>query len=87
MIYRPLIPKMWLTACCQFCATQSEPLCFDGDTLVWPGPMDLLKGRDRTREVVDAFRKQGWFIEPSKATCLDCRERLRRDGAEATQVA
>ncbi len=72
-IYRPLISKGWLAASCCICGQQSVPLSFDHGISVWPTPMDLLKGPDKTREVVDKFAKLGWLIEYQKATCPNCR--------------
>lgn len=87
MPYRALIPKAWYAACCQHCGAQSEPRMFDAGITVFPGPFDLLKGEDRTQEVVSSFAREGWKIEPNKATCLDCRAKFDREGAAATQIA
>ncbi len=72
-LYRALINKGWLSACCCVCGGQSVPLSFDHGISVWPTPMDLLRGPDRTREVVEKFAKIGWLIEHQKATCPQCR--------------
>lgn len=73
-IYRALVNKGFIAAVCHTCGKESHPLAFDHGIGVWSTTFDLVKGPDRTQEVVDKFAKIRWLIEYQKATCPDCRK-------------
>lgn len=78
-IYRALINMGYLAAICSKCGERSVPLAFEHGIGVWSTPFDLVKGPDRTQEVVDKFAKIGWLLEYQKATCPGCRTNAAKE--------